>query len=235
MNIETVLSPSLFKHVEMLSSKVVIVIDILRATSTITTILDQGASSVIAVSDATEAFAYLSEGYLVGGERNGETIPGFNFGNSPIQYIDEDILDKTIVLTTTNGTKCIEMSKNASEVIMGSFLNLSAVVNHSKKTEKDIVLFCAGWKDKVNLEDSLFAGAFIAQFPNVQLDDSSLLCLDAYEASKSNLFESLKSSNHFNRLKSKGVLRDIEYCCQVDTINSVPILQHGKIINKSDT
>ena len=124
MKIETVLSPTLFHQIENIENKVVVVIDILRATSTITTILHNGASAVIPVKEEQTAKDYKVQGFLVGGEREGQTIEGFDFGNSPFQYKPEIVKDKEIVLTTTNGTKCIEMSNNAYQVVIGSFLNL---------------------------------------------------------------------------------------------------------------
>jgi 2-phosphosulfolactate phosphatase len=229
MKVETVLSPSLFSEIENLEDKVVVVIDILRATSTISTILANGAKAVIPVNEESIARDYKSKGYLVGGERDGETIEGFDFGNSPFHYKQSIVADQEIVLSTTNGTKCIEMSAHAHQVIVGSFLNLSAVIKHLKYAQKDIVLFCAGWKNKVNLEDSLFAGAVANTFLDETLDDSTLLCIDAYNAAKDNLFKALQNSNHFQRLASKGVTRDIEYCCEVDLINTVGILKDGKI------
>ena len=230
MKIETILSPLLFKQIDSIEKKIVVVIDILRATSTITTIIDNGAKALIAVVDEANALKYKNEDYLIGGERNGETISGFDFGNSPFHYKKNLVKDKTIILTTTNGTKCIEMSSNASDVVIGSFLNLSAVANYLKNKDKDIVLFCAGWKDKVNLEDSLFAGALAQKLTNAELDDSTLLCLDAFEMSGKNLIKTLQKSNHFQRLERKGVIRDIEYCCKLDTTNIVPILKDGLIV-----
>jgi 2-phosphosulfolactate phosphatase len=230
MKIETVLSPSLFSQIENLEDKVVVVIDILRATSTITTILANGASAVIPVREESIAKEYKAKGYLVGGERGGETIVGFDFGNSPFQYRPEIVKGQEIVLTTTNGTKCIEMSAHAYQVVIGSFLNLDKVVEHINYLNKDSVLFCAGWKDKVNLEDSLFAGAVACSFMDKELDDSTLLCIDAYNAAKGNLFKALQNSNHFQRLASKGVTKDIEYCCETNMIDSVGVLKEGKII-----
>jgi 2-phosphosulfolactate phosphatase len=230
MKIETVLSPSLFSQIENLEDKVVVVIDILRATSTITTILANGASAVIPVREESIAKEYKAKGFLVGGERSGETIPGFDFGNSPFQYKPEIVKDQEIVLTTTNGTKCIEMSSHAYQVVIGSFLNLDKVVEHINYLNKDIVLFCAGWKDKVNLEDSLFAGAVACSFMDKELDDSTLLCIDAYNAAKGNLYKALQNSNHFRRLASKGVTKDIEYCCEVNVLREVGILVGEKIL-----
>ena len=230
MKIQTVISPSLFNQIESIEDKIVVVIDILRATSTITTIINNDAKALIAVKNESSALEYKSDNYLIGGERNGETIPGFDFGNSPFDYKKDLVRNKTVVLTTTNGTKCIEMSSNASEVIIGSFLNLTAVVNYVQEKGKDIVLFCAGWKDKVNLEDSLFAGAFALKMQNAIKDDSTLLCMKAYENRKEDLFETLKKSNHFNRLKNKGVVDDIKYCCNMDITDVVPKLNKGLIV-----
>lgn len=230
MKIETVLSPTLFSQIEDLENKAVVVIDILRATSTITTILHNGAAAVIPVKEESIAKEYKANGYLVGGERGGETIEGFDFGNSPFQYKPEIVANKDIVLTTTNGTKCIEMSANAYQVVIGSFLNLDKVVEHVNALNKDIVLFCAGWKDKVNLEDSLFAGAVACSFTDEELDDPTLLCIDAYRAAHKDLFKALQNSNHFQRLASKGVTKDIAYCCETNVIDSVGVLKDGKII-----
>ena len=229
MKIQTVISPIAFDQIESIEDKIVVVIDILRATSTITTIIDNDAKALIAVKDELNARKYINDNYLVGGERNGETIPGFDFGNSPFDYKKDRVRDKTVVLTTTNGTKCIEMSSNANEVIIGSFLNLTAIVRYLKEKKKDVVLFCAGWKDKVNLEDSLYAGAIALKMPKFDKDDSTLLCMKAYEVSKENLFETLQDSNHFKRLKNKGVVKDIQYCCSIDTTDVVPKLKKGLI------
>lgn len=229
MIIETVLSPKLFYQVQDVESKVVVVIDVLRATSTITTILQNGAAAVIPVLTAELAEDFKQKGYLVGGERGGETIPGFDFGNSPFHYTADLVANKEVVLTTTNGTKCIEMARNAHTVVAGSFLNLNAVVDFIQKTDRDVVLFCAGWKDRVNLEDSLYAGAIASVLKGTK-DDASILCCDSFKASKENLFEALKCSNHFQRLKSKGVVKDIEYCCQMSTSDVVPVLHEGKLV-----
>jgi 2-phosphosulfolactate phosphatase len=229
MKVETILTPALFHQVEIIEEKVVVVIDILRATSTICTILHNGATAVIPVREEAEAKQYKAQGSLVGGERGGETIPGFDFGNSPFQYEPSLVKGNEVVLTTTNGTKCIEMSKVAYQVVIGSFLNLSAVVAHLKSLNKDIVLFCAGWKDRINLEDSLFAGAVASHFARRDCDDATLLARDAYEVAKLNLFETLQNANHFQRLASKGVIKDIQYCCITDKLAIVPILRNGKL------
>jgi 2-phosphosulfolactate phosphatase len=228
MQLETVLSPSLFHQIEDIAAKNVVVIDILRATSTITTILANGADAVIPVMKQAEAEEYQKQGLLVGGERGGETIPGFDFGNSPFQYKPELVKNKEVVLTTTNGTKCITMAKDGAAVYLGSFLSLDALVKKLLEDGRDTVLFCAGWKDRVNLEDSLFAGAVAALLPEAQMDDASQFARYAWEQTE-DLFETLKASNHFQRLAIKGVVKDIEYCCRLNLFDIVPSLLEGKL------
>lgn len=230
MHIETVLSPALFSQITAIEDKNVVVIDVLRATSTITTILANGASAVIPVKEQKEAEAYQAKGYLVGGERGGETIPGFDFGNSPFHYKTELVEQKEVVLTTTNGTKCIEMASNAANVYIGSFLNLDAIVHQLKTDGKDVVLFCAGWKDRVNLEDSLFAGAVTSLLSDVaEADDASQFAKMAWE-NTTDLFATLKASNHYQRLAKKGVIEDIEFCCNSNLFSLVPALSNGKLL-----
>ena len=229
--VNTILSPSLFSQIEDIESKIVVVIDVLRATSTIATILANGANSVQAVANETEAKAFQAKGYLVGGERGGKTIEGFDFGNSPFHYQTEQVLNKDVILTTTNGTKCIEMASKAKHLIIGSFLNLERVCYFLDEQEEDIVLFCAGWKDKVNMEDSLFAGAICHELlEDYKFDDASLIAQSAYSLAQHDLYRHLQQSSHFARLSKHGVDKDIEYCCLIDELGVLPILKDGKLI-----
>ncbi|MEJ6662284.1 MAG: 2-phosphosulfolactate phosphatase, partial [Bacteroidia bacterium] len=182
------------------------------------------------VMEESIAREYKSKGYLVGGERGGETIAGFDFGNSPFQYKKEIVSGQEVVLTTTNGTKCIEMASNAHQVVVGSFLNLESVVDYIKHLDKDVVLFAAGWQDRVNLEDSLFAGAVANSFARRDCDDATQMARDAYSVAEGNLFETLQNTNHFQRLASKGVTKDIAYCCEVNVLREVGILVDRKIV-----
>lgn len=230
--VETILSPKLFDEVENLESKLVVVIDVLRATSTIATILDNGAACVIPVLSVEEASAYKSKGYLVGGERNGEKVSGFDFGNSPFDYTPDIVNGKQVVLTTTNGTKCIEMGRNAAQLITAAFVNLEAVIQHIQQQQLDVIIFAAGWKDKVNLEDSLLAGAICQSLAqNFKLDDASELVLAAYTNVQDDLFTAISKGNHFHRLKNKNVTRDLEYCCQKSVLEVVPCLQNDCLVD----
>ena len=125
--IEVSLSPALFSSYYNNSDCNVIIVDVFRATSAMCTALNHGVKEIIPVATIEEAIAYKKDGYLVGAERNGEVVDGFDFGNSPFSYMDEKLKGKTIVLTTTNGTKAIAIAKGVNEILIGSFLNLDAI------------------------------------------------------------------------------------------------------------
>src|ERR1700761_3265973 len=140
---------------------VVVVIDIFRATSSICYGIENGAEAIIPVAQVEECSAYREKGfdYLLAAERNGEVVNGFDFGNSPFSYTKEKVEGKTIVLTTTNGTHALHLSRSAKKVVIGSFLNLIAICNWLKTQQDDVLLVCAGWKNNFNLEDTMFSRA----------------------------------------------------------------------------
>ena len=159
----TSLSPALI-HLYDLSNSVVVIIDVFRATSTIASALYNGARCVIPVDSVPKAIDISKRiGGIAAGERDGKIADGLVHGNSPLEYGRDFIEDQTLVLTTTNGTRLLQMAldNNADSIISGSFPNLSAVCDFLVKEKKNVVLGCAGWKDRFNLEDTLFAGAVI--------------------------------------------------------------------------
>ncbi|POY34740.1 2-phosphosulfolactate phosphatase [Solitalea longa] len=230
-HIEVCLTPALLPLYDLKGS-VVVVIDIFRATSSISYGIDNGADAIIPVASVEECLSYQGNGYLLGAERNGEVVNGFDFGNSPFSYTRELVEGKTLVLTTTNGTHAINVSKNADEIVIGSFLNLSAVCEYLVKQNKNIFLLCSGWKNKVNLEDTLFAGAVVNKLKDKfdALCDSSVLAEDLYLAAQSDLHEYMKKTSHSERLKKLGIEKDIAFCLNVDLIHSVPVIKEGKIV-----
>jgi 2-phosphosulfolactate phosphatase len=171
------------------------------------------------------------QGFFTAGERNGEKVNGFDMGNSPFEYMSENIKGKSIAFTTTNGTQAIEKSKGAKEIIIGSFLNLSAIVEHLNSSDNDILIVCAGWKGKVNLEDTLFAGALIEKLGDrVKPEcDAPLMALHLYEAAKNDLVGFLKNSSHVQRLNRLNIYKDIEFCLTLDQYDVVPVLKDGAL------
>lgn len=230
-NIQVCLTPALISLYD-LSNSIVVVIDIFRATSSICYGIENGAEAIIPVATVDECRNY-GRGCLLAAERDGKVVEGFDFGNSPFSYTAEKVAGKTIVLTTTNGTHAInESKKTAYQVIIGSFLNLDAVCDYLKAAQKDVVLLCAGWKNKFNLEDTLFAGAVVHQLKGEDyfLDDSSTAAEDLYLLAKDDLKAYTGKTSHSERLKNLGIEKDIEFCLNVNTTQSIPVLKGDKLV-----
>ena len=214
--------------------EIVVVIDVLRATSAMCAAFDNGILSIIPVPTIEEAMEYKKKGYLVGAERKGQIVEGFDFGNSPFSYMKEEFRGKEVVLTTTNGTKSLEVAKDAETVVVGSFLNLTALSKWLSKQDKNILCLCSGWQDKFNLEDTICAGAisdFLISTGNfISIEDSSIAAKYLFLSAKDNYLGYLKSSSHRRRLKHLNLNEDIKYCLTPDQTDVIPILVNGKLI-----
>lgn len=225
-SIEVCLTPALLNLYDIEDS-IVVIIDILRATSSIVYGIANGASAIIPVSNVEDCANYADRGYLLAAERNGEVVEGFDFGNSPFSYTPEKVGGKTIVLTTTNGTKALHMAgARAHQVVIGSFLNLEVLCNWLSMQDKSILLLCAGWKDKFNLEDTLFAGAVVAKLRKdfSQFDDSSVAAEDLYQLAKGDLRTYLHKSSHSHRLAELNIEEDVKFCLQLNICQAIPVL-----------
>ena len=166
------------------------------------------------------------------GKGNGEVVPGFDFGNSPFSYAANKVKGKTVVLTTTNGTRAIQQCLSASTITVGSFLNISALSAWLNSQPHHVLLVCAGWKNHVCLEDTLFAGAVASRInaPQHILDDSARLAVDAYAAARKNLSEYLSNSAHAVRMQRLNLSEDTAFCLQHDLVSTIPVLQEGKLV-----
>lgn len=236
MNIEVCFSPQSYPlfHNE---KSIVVMIDILRASSAITTAFYNGVSKMIPISTILEAEKYKQEGFLVAAERDGEIVKGFDIGNSPFGYMNKKIKGKTIAITTTNGTRALDVARKAKKVIIGSFLNQDKVVEYLKAQKSDVLFLCAGWKNKFNLEDALFAGAVSeALIYKKGFDshcDSTIASMELYKLAKHNLFDFLSHSSHRNRLEKLNLERDVKYCLTPNQCPVIPILD-GKFLVKAE-
>jgi 2-phosphosulfolactate phosphatase len=233
------LSPALV-HLYDISNSIIVIIDVLRATSTIATALHNGARCVIPVDSVTRCIELGKQiDGITAGERDGKIAEGLEYGNSPFEYPANFVEGKTLVLTTTNGTRLLHMAleKGAKEIITGSFPNLSAVCDHLVEMKKNVILGCAAWKDRVNMEDTLFAGAIISKVRKhfVINCDSSHMAEAMYEKAKKDLFSFLKNNNasHYHRLMNFGLEKDIRYCLTADGANVLPIYSDGKLVKQS--
>jgi 2-phosphosulfolactate phosphatase len=233
--LHTSLSPALL-HLYDVSNSIVVIIDILRATSTIAAALYNGAKCVIPVDSVTRCIELGKqiEG-ITAGERDGKVADGLSFGNSPFEYPREFIEGKTLVLTTTNGTRLLHMAleKGCREVITGSFNNLSAVCDHLVKMKRPVILGCAAWKDRVNMEDTLFAGAVVSRVrEHFTINcDSSNIAETLYEKGKKDLFGFMKKhdASHYHRLIDFGLEKDIRHCLNIDEANVLPVYREGRL------
>jgi 2-phosphosulfolactate phosphatase len=234
----TALSPALLNLYDV-SSSIVVIIDVLRATSTIATALHNGAKDIIPVDSVAECIRLGKqiEG-ITAGERDGLIAEGLTHGNSPFEYPTEFIGGKTLVLTTTNGTKLLHMAldNGAKQIITGSFPNISAVCDYLVAMNMPVILGCAAWKDKINIEDTLFAGAVISRIKDhFYINcDSSQLAETMYQDAKEDLYEFMKNKNasHFHRLSRLGLEKDIRYCLTDDVANILCLYKEGKLIKE---
>ena len=214
---------------------IVVVIDVFRATSAIVTAFYNGVSKMIPVATVQEAKEYQANGFMAAAERDGEMMEGFELGNSPFGYMNNKVKGKTIAISTTNGTQAIEASRRASKIIVGSFLNLDAVCNYLSDQKKDVILVCAGWKNKFNLEDTLFAGAVVDKLTSTSdfgiECDSAIASKHLYNLAKDDLYSFLGASSHRNRLAKLDLERDIKYCLTLNLCPVIPVME-GKYLVK---
>jgi 2-phosphosulfolactate phosphatase len=229
--IEVCLTPDLVQHFE-LEGKVVVIVDIFRATSCMTTALANGVEKIIPVATTEECKEWQAQGYLAAAERNGQKVEGFDLGNSPFEYMNPDLKGKTIVVSTSNGTLAIQQSQYADTVVIGSFLNKDAVVRFVLEKNQDTVIFCAGWKGKDNMEDTFYAGALLQDLiPQFQPDnDSCVLAQSIYEAGKNNALEFLRQAAHYQRLLRLGYEKDIAFCLTENKYDVLPILKGEELV-----
>lgn len=231
-NIDVCLSPELI-HLHNLNNTIVVVTDIFRATSCMVTGFAHGVKSIIPVATVEECKKLQESGFIAAAERNASKVEGFDLDNSPFSFMDERLAGNKIAMTTTNGTLSITKAKpTAIKVLVGAFLNIGAIVNYLKSQPYDVLILCAGWKGKPNLEDTLFAGAVTEALKDdfFVSEDSAILSMRAYQQAQANLLGYLMNSSHIRRLQGLGIHKDINYCLQKDLYDVVPILRGNELV-----
>ena len=240
--IEVSYTPENFEVYDTTDS-IVVVNDIFRATSAMCTAFENGAKSMIPVDTIEKARELQKKGYLAGAERNAEKVEGFDFGNSPYDYMGDHINGKTLVLTTTNGTRAIEMAKGVSDtIVIGSFLNISALSQWLVEQKKNVLILCSGWKGRINLEDSLFAGALTKELIHDgtyslehDVEDSALIAMHLFEMAQKDPEKLLNVSSHRRRLAKLNLKEDIRYCLTLNTTSKIPILIGDELVDLETT
>ncbi|MBN2637960.1 MAG: 2-phosphosulfolactate phosphatase [Bacteroidales bacterium] len=226
---------------EGVKNKNVVVIDVLRASSVMVTALNNGAKSVIPVLNVDDAFRLAKKmpekSYLLSGERNTKLIPGFDLGNSPLEHTREKVADKTIILSTSNGTKALHALDSANHVYIGTFLNSAALIDKLLSLN-EIILVCSGTNDNFSMDDGMFAAHVISQITKqkeASLSDLAQTLLKAYQSENGNLNILLQDCYHLNLLKRNGFEQDVNYCLQTDKLSLVPekIKNNIEIVNRN--
>ncbi|NQY66958.1 MAG: 2-phosphosulfolactate phosphatase [Flavobacteriales bacterium] len=233
-NLEVCFTPKLFP-LFVTTDCITVVVDVLRATSAICTAFDNGIEKVIPVASVDEAKEYLGRGYIVGAERGGEVVEGFEFGNSPYSYMNDSVKGQTLVISTTNGTRAIEAAKNSHQIAMGSFLNLNALSEWLVEQNRPVVIFCAGYRGRFNMEDTLFAGALSSLLlEGGKFDsecDSTIASQSLYDSAKGDMYKFLENTSHRNRLHRLNLEQDVRYCLELNKANVVPVLVDDALVN----
>ncbi|MDU1892452.1 MAG: 2-phosphosulfolactate phosphatase [Dysgonomonas sp.] len=227
MKVEVCFSPALYPYYkEEGKDKIVVVVDIFRATTTMCAALQNGAASIIPVASIDEAKEYKSKGYLVGAERNVKRCDFADFGNSPFDYTVDKIKNKEVVFTTTNGTQAIEMANDASDLIIGAFSNISSVVDFCIHKQMDVVVLCAGWNNRFNIEDSLFGGALVSRLLEKGYESASdavQVALSMWNDAIPDIRKYIDRTEHIKRLEANNLQGSVEYCLTEDTVKLIPI------------
>jgi 2-phosphosulfolactate phosphatase len=232
-SVEVCFSPGLFKDVVTTGDFIVVLVDILRATTTICTAIANGAEAIMPVATHEEARRLKSEGFLVASEKDGIQLDFADFGNSAFSFTREAIGGKTLVYCTTNGTRALDLAKSAGSVVIGAFINISMVTQWLAGRQKDVVILCSGWKNKFCLEDTLFAGALTRRLLDTGLFgsecDSAEASMDLWRLAEDDVLGYIEKAAQRHRLKRLGLDDVIPYSFECDRVNVVPVFD-GKLI-----
>jgi len=216
---------------------VIIVIDVLRCTSSMINALANGAERIIPVKTLREAYDLKSKypNYLLAGEREGRKPRGFDFGNSPLEFTGEKVQGETLIFTTTSGTAALSRCKNAERVFIASFLNVSSVASEVEKIalkeKREISIIPSGQKGKFSLEDFLCGGAIAERLArrNAALSDSAVASLLSFQKAKDSLLNHIMMGKHAQNLVRMGFGEDVRFCCQVDIYDVAPSIKKGVV------
>jgi 2-phosphosulfolactate phosphatase len=238
MEIDVFLTPNAITEKDVRNRQTV-VIDVLRASSTVATALSRGARAIIPAPDMATASRIASnmdpEIFRLGGEQGGIRIEGYHLGNSPFEYNQEAVKNRTIIFKTTNGTGAIFKSKAAKHLIIGCFLNAQRVVDFVHSNELDTVLVCAGWEGRVSFEDLICAGLLLNRIWDgrepVDMSDTARIAHSVYIRYQDQLHEAISKTTHAQRLFKLGHSEDVAYCTQLDVLSVLPYFRDNRLVD----
>jgi len=230
--IEVCFSPTLY-HLYSNPEKTVIIIDVLRATSSICAAFEAGAKKILPIASIEDAYKAKQDGYILAAERDGKILDFADFGNSPDSFTPERVKNKIIAYSTTNGTQAIKMVNNAKNILIGAFVNISVLTNYLTNYPESVIIVCSGWKNKFCLEDTLCAGAIadtLLKSKKYSTNcDSTFAAIDLWNIAKDNLYTYLEKASHRNRLKNIVNENVVKYCYTIDATNVLPHYKDGFI------
>ncbi len=221
------------------AGRTTVVIDVLRTSTTLTAALHNGARAVVPVADMSEAGALASKldpaSFLLGGERFGQRIEGYGFGNSPLEYTANLVQGRTVILNTTNGTPSIRRAVSAPHLVVGSFVNAERVVEFIRDARLDVTIVCAGWRNRVSLEDTLCAGMLLHRIWNGRepedSTDTSHIAFTLYQREQDDVLSAVRRSRHGRRLARMGRAEDVEFCGSIDILPVLPYFRDSRLVS----
>lgn len=233
MYLDIIMSPALV-NAQKRTYDIYVVIDVFRATTAFCTALHYGIKEIVPFADLEEARKMKDKGFLIAGERNGEKLNGFDFGNSPFEFMKDSIKGKSLAFTTTNGTHCIETVKRKGKVIIASFNNISSIISYILTQKQNVAIVCSGWKGMPNIEDTICAGAIANELLKNKyeaVEDSVFICKNIYLESLDNqLYYIVENSSRISKRMSL-LEDDFKKCLEKDIYNVCPILIEDRIIS----
>ncbi|PZX20376.1 2-phosphosulfolactate phosphatase [Breznakibacter xylanolyticus] len=231
--IDVCVSPALYS-LHHNPESVVVVVDILRATSAICAAFMNGVKHIIPIGTIDEARACKEKGYMVAAERDGLVLDFADFGNSPFNFTPERVAGRDIVYSTTNGTQAIQMASGAHHVVVGAYFNISALARWIVAQKRDVVILCAGWKNRFSLEDTLYAGALAHQLIGSgafeTICDATNAALDLWQVAHHDLQNYVLKAAQKARLAKHGLDDVIDYCHTPDLSNIIPLLDGERLV-----
>lgn len=230
------LTPALIDQFDI-KGAIVVVIDVLRATTSMCVAFDNGAAAIHPFDNIEACRAYKAKGYLTAGERKGEQIEGFDFGNSPFSFKSPMVQNAKIAMTTTNGTKAIQMAveRGARDVVIGAFPNIRILCDWLISQNENVCLLCSGWQDHPNIEDTIFAGAVARELNKdfYYYQDSALMADMLYFIANVRKKYFMRNSSHYNRLIHLNLQEEVKYALRRNTHPVIPVLIGDEIVDVS--
>lgn len=227
MNIEVCVSPALFEYRQLKTDCLVIIIDVLRATSCFSALFDCNAKTIVPIEEIETLHEFKLKGFLTAAERGGKKVDTADFGNSPTVFLQHDFSNKSFAYSTTNGTKAvISAAKSGNQIITACFNNLDVVIKKVIQTNKDVLLLCSGWQNNMSMEDIICAGAISNKLQEKIatnfVGDTSRIAAWLWNEKSKKFPDSMQDSEHYIRLQNLGMHADLDYCFRLNTSSSIP-------------